>query len=78
MGQNDLKIMINEYFDGELDKEKETLLFTRLSLDDEARDYFKDLNMIKTATEQTLEEFPFGLEERIMYSVGSMNDKKKF
>jgi hypothetical protein len=62
---------INTYFDGELEKGQEPLLFTQLSLNTEARDYFKQLNKIKTAVEESFEEFPAELDERILRSVGS-------
>ena len=63
--------VINSYFDGELEKGQEPLLFTQLSLNNEAREYFKQLNKIKAAVEESLEEFPEELDERILRSVGS-------
>jgi len=63
--------IINAYFDGELEKGQEPLLFTQLSLNNEAREYFKQLNKIKTAVDESLEEFPEELDERILRSVGS-------
>ena len=63
--------VINSYFDGELEKGQEPLLFTQLSLNNEAREYFKQLNKIKTAVEESLEEFPEELDERILRSIGS-------
>jgi hypothetical protein len=63
--------VINSYFDGELEKGQEPLLFTQLSLNSEAREYFKQLNKIKTAVEESLEEFPEELDERILRSIGS-------
>ncbi len=69
--------MIDEFFDGELDKNKEPLLFTHLSLNDECREYFKSLNKIKSTITETVEEFPFELEERILYSAAN-SEKKRF
>ncbi|MFC2134235.1 hypothetical protein ACFLTH_06415 [Bacteroidota bacterium] len=69
MEKSELQFMINEYFDGELEKNKEPLLFTHLSLDEESRDYFKQLNSVKNAIQDTTEEFPDYLEERILYSL---------
>lgn len=63
--------VINAYFDGELEKWQEPLLFTQLSLNNEAREYFKQLNKIKTAVDKSFEEFPEELDERILRSVGS-------
>lgn len=74
----DKKLMeiINAYFDGELEKGQEPLLFTQLSLNSEAREYFKQLNRIETAVEESLEEFPEELDERILRSVGSNAPQK--
>ena len=69
MNTEELKSMIQIYFDGELEKNKEPLLFTSLSRDEEARDYFKSMNFLKNVIEETEEEFPQGLEERIFYSL---------
>lgn len=63
--------LINAYFDGELEKGQEPLLFTQLSLNSEAREYFKQLNKIKAAVEESVEDFPEELDERILRSVGS-------
>ena len=63
--------VINAYFDGELEKGQEPLLFTQLSLNSEAREYFKQLNKIKAAVEESVEDFPEELDERILRSVGS-------
>jgi len=63
--------VINAYFDGELEKGQEPLLFTQLSLNSEAREYFKQLNKIKAAVEESVEDFPEELDERILRSIGS-------
>jgi len=67
MNTEELKKTIQLYFDGELEKSKEPLLFTSLSQDEEARDYFKSINLLKNAIDETKEEFPRELEERIFY-----------
>ena len=68
--------LINAYFDGELEKGQEPLLFTKLSLNGEAREYFKQLNKIKAAVEESVEDFPEELDERILRSVGSSVPQK--
>lgn len=75
---NDEKIleMINKYFDGELEKGEEMLLFTQLSLSDEGRKYFKQLNRIRAAVDDSIEEFPEELEEDILRSIGKVSVKK--
>jgi hypothetical protein len=70
--------MINEYFDGELDKKSEISLFVLLSQNDEAREYFKSLNVLETTVSETQQEFPIELEERILRSVAKTSEKSGF
>ncbi len=76
MRTEELKRLINEYLDGELEKGKEALLFTELSLNEEAREYFKSSNMINAATKETIENFPDSLEERILFSLTEEDEKQ--
>lgn len=69
MDKSDLKVMVNQYLDGELDKGKETFLFTTLAEDEDLRNYFKDLSAVKSTVQDNVEEFPDYLEERIFYSI---------
>ena len=71
MSDNNLLEMINIYFDGELEKNKEITLFSLLANDQSARDYFKQLSVIRNAVDNSVEELPSDLEERILRSVGS-------
>ena len=71
MTENKLLEMINLYFDGELGKSKEVNFFTLLASDQTARDYFKQLSVIRSAVDNDTEDFPAELEERILRSVGS-------
>ncbi|NWF49705.1 MAG: hypothetical protein HXY49_04110 [Ignavibacteriaceae bacterium] len=68
---NDLRIkeIINLYFDGELNKKDEPGLFSMLSENEEAREYFKQLGAIRSEIENSAEEIPSELEERILISV---------
>jgi hypothetical protein len=70
MSENKILEMINLYFDGELEKNKEVNLFTLLASDPTARDYFKQLSVIRNAVDNSAEDFPAELEERILRSVG--------
>ena len=63
--------LINLYFDGELAKSEEASLFSLLASDQTARDYFKQLSVIRNAVDNDREDFPAELEERILRSVGS-------
>ncbi|MFA3783324.1 hypothetical protein ABRY23_09705 [Melioribacteraceae bacterium 4301-Me] len=69
MKTEEIKKMVNEFFDKELDKAKEPLLFNLLASDEESREYFKQLNNIKNIIEDTAEEFSPHLEERIFHSL---------
>ena len=73
MDDNRLIEMINLYLDGELKKDQELFLFTRLAADNEAREYFNQLNSIKTAIAGSPEEFPEDLDERILRTISSEN-----
>lgn len=77
MNIDDLKMMVSEYIDGELKKEKEPILFTALSDNEELREFFKNMQSIKTVVDDSTEEFPQELEERIFYSIGE-KEKKSF
>ena len=75
--ERDKKIeMINQFFDGEMTKEAEAYLFTELSSDEELRDYFKNLNSIKTAIGASAEEFPDQLDEQILMSLPPAGEKR--
>lgn len=76
MSENKLLKMINLYFDGELAKSEEANLFSLLSSDQSARDYFKQLSLIRNAVDNDVEDFPTELEERILRSVGSKAQSK--
>lgn len=65
MSTNEIENIINQYFDNELSKAEEVILFTQLSQDDEAREYFKNLNLLKTTTEQSIEKYPESLDQKI-------------
>ena len=71
MSDSKLFEMINLYFDGELEKSKEVNLFSLLASDQSARDYFKQLSLIRNVVDNSVEDFPAELEERILRSIGS-------
>lgn len=71
MSEKKILEMINLYFDGELAKSEEANLFSLLASDQTARDYFKQLSVIRNAVDNSAEDFPAELEERILRSVGS-------
>ncbi|MCK9425010.1 MAG: hypothetical protein M0Q21_03105 [Ignavibacteriaceae bacterium] len=76
MNRKELETMIDLYFDGELEKGKEPILFTLLSQDIEGREYFKKLNTLKSTLTNTMEEFPRKLDEKILRSIGQLNERQ--
>lgn len=76
MSSNKITELINLYFDGELDKGREAFLFTELSQSVEGREYFKQLSRIKTSIDESLEDFPEELDERILRSVSRTSENK--
>ncbi len=68
--------IINKYFDDESSKEEETFMFTQLSLDEDAREYFKSLNLLKNTVEETKEDFPNELDEKLLLSLPNMEENK--
>ena len=68
--------IINKYFDNELSKQDEIILFTQLSQNEEAREYFKQQNILKTSLQASVTEFPEELEKRILNSIGEINSRQ--
>lgn len=73
MSTSEIIQMIDQYFDDELKKGSEPIMFTLLAQDAEAREYFKKLNALKSGMINTMEEFPSALDEKILRTVGNMN-----
>jgi hypothetical protein len=65
MQKKEMENIINQYFDNELSKSEEIILFTQLSQNDEARAYFKDMNLLRTTVESSFAEYPDRLDEKI-------------
>ncbi len=79
MSSEKIKELINRYFDNELDKSEEVFLFTQLSQVEEAREYFRQLNVLSENMKNTLDEFPLSLEEDILNAtVTDVTKEKKF
>jgi hypothetical protein len=76
MNRKEMETMIDLYFDGELEKGKEPIMFTMLSQDLEGREYFKKLNALKSSLTNSLEEFPDKLDEKILRSIGKLDGKQ--
>lgn len=78
MKTEELINMVNMFFDGELEKRSEPVLFGLLADNEEAREYFKNLNKISAAMDNSITEFPDDLEERILYSALKKTEKQYF
>lgn len=78
MELNELTKMIDEYFDGELDKSKEPAFFISLSANDKARNYFKQHHLLKSITDEMMEDFPQELEEQILLKTISIGKRRFF
>ncbi|NUM70644.1 MAG: hypothetical protein HUU43_07335 [Ignavibacteriaceae bacterium] len=61
--------LIEKYFDNELTKAEEIFMFTAISADDEAREYFRKFNIYKTALAEDTAAFPDSLDSRILESL---------
>ena len=77
MESDELFEVINEFFDGELNKNREPALFLSLSTNEIARNYFKGHHLLKTVTKEMQDEFPQELERKILSKTISF-EKKRF
>lgn len=75
MNNNKILELINQYFDNELSKEKESFLFSTLAENITAREYFNRLHLLKSTLSETIEEFPDSLDESILSSLPKENIK---
>lgn len=66
MSTEKIKEIINQYFDNELNKSEEVFLFTQLSQNEEARKYFKEMNLLKSVIKETEQDFPQKLDKKIL------------
>jgi predicted anti-sigma-YlaC factor YlaD len=69
------KELLQAYHDNELEKGRETFLFTHLSECEDCRSYFKTINLISSNIQK--EEFPLKLEERILNSIKENAGKRE-
>ncbi len=60
---------IEAYFNEELSGEEESLMFSEIAEDYEAREYFKKVNLLKTALRASAEKTPYELDEKILKEV---------
>lgn len=63
------QMLIQEFNDGELEKGKESLIFTHLSQCSECRDFMKGLNQLNLFAQEEVKEFPSILDEKIFRAI---------
>lgn len=69
MNCDDIKLMISEYIDNELTKEKEAFLFTHLSSCLDCREEFKVQNQIQNEVKKNQKEVSERFERRVFDSI---------
>jgi len=72
------KLLVQQFFDGSLDKKSEKELFTLLANDEDTREFFKSFNKLKNIIQDDIEDFPFELEERIFNKIKNTKVNKNF
>ncbi len=75
MKTEELINMIDLYFDNELGKGKEPILFTSLGADEEAREYFKKMNLLQTTFHNAIDEYPESLDEKILLNIDKLENR---
>ena len=78
MENKDLQKMIDLYFDRELDKGSESILFISLSENEYARNYFRQSYLLRSVTENMNEDFPRQLEEKIFQKIFAKEKQNVF
>lgn len=73
MNCDDIKLMISEYLDGELVKEKEAFLFTHLSACGDCREEFKIQNSIQHQTKINQREVSDRFEKKLFSTIENRN-----
>lgn len=71
MNCDEIKLMISEYLDNELLKEKETFLFTHLFSCDGCREEFKVQNQIQNEVKKNQKEVSEKFEQRVFDSIAN-------
>jgi len=78
MNCDGIKLMISEYLDDALLKEKEVLLFTHISICANCREEFKQQNLIQHTVKINQRDVPGRLEDRIFDSIRHGENKQQY
>lgn len=63
------QMLIQSFLDGELEKEKEGIIFTHLSQCQDCREFMKGINLLNSTAQAEIKEFPLSLDENIMRAI---------
>ncbi|MBK6680692.1 MAG: hypothetical protein IPG53_11995 [Ignavibacteriales bacterium] len=77
MNNKTITEIINAWFDGELNKSEEANLFAILSVNEDARETFRQQSDLKNNISFISEDFPDKLDERILGSIHSTTNQKR-
>lgn len=61
-----IKYLVNQYFDNELENEKEIFLFSEIAKNEEIRTYFKKYMLLMSAAHYDIKSFPAQLDKKIL------------
>ena len=75
MEEKNIYTMIDSYLDGEITTEEEESLFKEMSVNKDARDYYRNAKILKETIRESGEDFPLHLENQILSKVKSGNLK---
>ncbi len=77
MNNKSITEIINAWFDGELNKSEEVNLFAILSVNEDARETFRQQSDLKNNFSFISEDFPDKLDERILGSIHETTTKRR-
>lgn len=66
MENKEIKYLVNQYFDDELEQEKEAYLFSEIAKSEELRSYFKKYILLMSAAHRDTKSFPSQLDKKIL------------
>ncbi len=72
-----IKMLIDEYLDGEIDKAAEKELFDSLATNEDLRQYFRNILTLKNSLKLTAEQVPVSVDKNILNLVKPKTELKK-
>ncbi len=77
MDKEQINNLTDAFFHNELSKAEESLLFTALSENDEAREYFKESLIFSESVKLTTEKVPKDIDKKILNKTVELSTKRK-